>query len=178
MPMFRSDRIRGLLLLSLLVVYLLFASPPMAWALGDTTTVDVSPVLPWLNMLLQNGFDLALAVIGGLAARYIRNEALRRALVDAIERAAAGAYAEIHAAGATYADVPIRNAAVANAVNYIIPRFKLAMAVFGLTPDSVGEMIHKQLGATLVSDPTVSIAAPAAVAPAPAAPQPPLAAAA
>jgi hypothetical protein len=154
--------IRRLLVLALFVAVLLTPCA-RAWA-ADAVTVDVSPLVPWIDMGVHNALNAILLVIGAFAAKFIRNEFLRRALMDAVKRAADGASADLVAAGTSYANVPLRNVAVANAVAYIVSRFQRTMAVFGLTPESVEEMIHKQLGSSLVADPTVSIAPPAAVA--------------
>lgn len=83
-------------------------------------------------------------------------------LTQAADKGAELAYGFLVGNTAHYADVPMRNAAIATGVNHVLASVPAAMKALGLTPDHVHAMVDARLGGLLAKDPTVSIAPPAA----------------
>jgi hypothetical protein len=72
--------------------------------------------------------------------------AAQAAVIDAaVKRGAGAAYHLLLANNATIADVPLRNAALATGVEYVLRMVPATLKAFGLTPDHVEAMVSAEL---------------------------------
>ena len=100
------------------------------------------------------------AAITAYLAKHIKNAKLREALESAIQRGAGGVYEAIAAQAGSITDVPLKNAQIASAVNSLLVAYPVAIRTFGLTPETLHEMVRKNLGTLLAADPNVTVLPP------------------
>ena len=119
---------------------------PVAAALAPLAYAAVVTAIPY-------GLVLARRALG------IKLTAQQAASVQsAAEAGAKAAYGFLATNGASYADVPVRNAAIAVGANHVLASVPGALKAMGLTPEHVSAMVEARLGGLLASDPTVSLA--------------------
>ncbi|MBW4089877.1 MAG: hypothetical protein HIU82_02040 [Proteobacteria bacterium] len=131
--------------------------------------IDLAPAVTALAPLALAAFTAAIPYGLVLARRAIglRLTAHQVAVVTgAADAGAKAAYGFLVANGASYADVPVRNAAIAVGANHMLASVAPALRALNLTPEHVSAMVSARLGGLLAADPTVGVTAPAAVKPA------------
>lgn len=146
------------------------------------TSVDLTPVVQALaGLVLAAMLAAARYVVPALIAhlKLQVTDSQRAAVLAACESGADLAYKFIVDNGASFAHVPIRNAAIAQGMSYVVSRMPDTLKALGLTTAHVTDIVTAKLGARYVDDQGISIAptvAPAASAAAPAPKAPPVAA--
>ena len=128
-------------------------------------SVDLTPLVQALAALALAALSAMTPYLALLLRRYlhVRLTATQAATVEAAANAGAkAAYGYIAANGASFRDVTIRNAALAAGVQHVVASVPDQLSALGITPDHVRAMVEARFGGLLATDPTVSIAAPAA----------------
>jgi len=127
-------------------------------------SVDLTPLVQTLSALALAALTAATPYLVALLRRYLHislTATQAAALQTAADAGAKAAYGLIATNAASYADVTIRNAALAKGVQHVMASVPDAMAALGITPDHVQEMVAARFGGLLAADPTVSIGAAA-----------------
>jgi len=110
--------------------------------------VDLNPVAHALLALAAAAFTAAMPfLVPGLRRLVgVNINAAQAAVIDAaVKRGAGTAYHLLLANNATIADVPLRNAALATGVEYVLRMVPATLKAFGLTPDHVEAMVSAEL---------------------------------
>ncbi len=124
---------------------------------APAASVALAPVWGVVDMVAQDAGTLLLPLIAAWLGRHVRNELLRRALLDAVQHEAQGIYGALVGAGHAYTDLPVRNVAIAQAVNSLTSGFPTAMRALGKSPDDLNRMVMNAMGGLLAVDPSVTI---------------------
>jgi hypothetical protein len=124
-------------------------------------TIDLTP-------LVQLAATLASAALAGVVPfvlpvlqKYLHvklTAAQAEKITDAAARAAGSAYGFIVQSGASLHDVPIRNAAIGRAVNYVIKSCPEYLKDLGVTNEHIEAIVEAEFGKLLVTDQSVTIA--------------------
>ena len=123
----------------------------------NDATINTQAIINIAQPFILDMGGAALTIIMAFLAKHIKNAKLREAIEAAIQRAAGGVYETLVAQSANIADIPVKNAAIASSVNSLLAAYPMAIRTFGLTPETLHEMVRKELGTLLASDPNVSV---------------------
>lgn len=113
--------------------------------------------LPWLG-----AFVIALAsVCFPLLVAALRKRNINTTIIEAVGRAAGGAYLSIVQSGLSVRDPQVITKAIAVGGAYLAERIPETLAQAAVTPAGAAQMVGAELGKLLAADPTVSVVEPA-----------------
>ena len=118
---------------------------PAAAALAPLAYAAVAAAIPYGMVLARRALGLKLTTQQAAAVQ------------SAAEAGAKAAYGFLATNGASYYDVPVRNAAIAVGANHVLASVPAALKAMGLTPEHVTAMVEARLGGLLAVDPSVSL---------------------
>jgi len=122
--------------------------------------INAQAIINIVQPFILDAGGVVFAAITAYLAKHIKNAKLREALESAIQRGAGGVYEAIVAQAGSITDVPLKNAQIATAVNSLLVAYPVAIRTFGLTPETLHEMVRKNLGTLLAADPNVTVLPP------------------
>jgi len=137
-----------------------FAQAVMVAPVPSGPTINGQPLVQIGLSVISDVGPVLLAAVAAYLGKVVKSNILRNALIDATQRAAKGVYESLAAAGQNVGNIPVKNAAIASAVNDVVANYPIILKSFGVTPDVVHNMIRKELGGLLAIDPTVTVSAP------------------
>lgn len=137
-----------------------FAQAVMVAPVPSGPTINGQPLVQIGLSFISDVGPVLLAAVAAYLGKVVKSNILRNALIDATQRAAKGVYESLAAAGQNVGNIPVKNAAIASAVNDVVANYPTILKSFGVTPDVVHNMIRKELGGLLAIDPTVTVSAP------------------